>query len=283
MNNVFAYCFVLQLVMISFLSCNNNIKQDNSVKNSHESVVSDEFSEHLKVTSVPKSFNFNNFYRKYIDAKGIPILSSDKVPDTALIIARQIVIQMLNSLKVVGIEQYFNAYNVRIAVMSKDEVTTDIPEHSDLNEVFPETNWDTRGRGFGATIERPATSCAEENLLCYSKDPYKGESILVHEFAHTIHEMGLRYLDSEFDIQLKSIYKMAKKNKLWENTYAISSYTEYWAEGVQCFFNTNLEAIPTDGIHNNINTRDELKIYDPELFTFIGKYFKSNKNHFGCY
>jgi hypothetical protein len=146
---------------------------------------------------------------------------------------------MLGDLKVPGVVKYLNKYKVRIAVMAKDEVTTNIPEHSDLNKVFPGTNWDTRGRGFGATIERPATSCAEENLLCYQNDPYKGESILVHEFAHTIHEMALSYIEWDFDKKLMELFEGAKSKGLWKNTYAISTCEEYWGEGVQSFFNAN--------------------------------------------
>ena len=241
------------------------------------------FSDRLKVTTVPASFNFSSFYKKYADANGIPVISSAKVPDAAVFAARQIVIQMLDDLKVSGAVKYLNKYKVRISVMAKDEVTTNIPEYSDLNKVFPETNWDTRGRGFGATIERPATSCAEENLLCYPNDTYKGECILVHEFGHTIHEMALRFIDPDFDKQLIAIYVGAKKKGLWNNTYAISSYTEYWAEGVQSFFNTNLQAIPTNGIHNEINTREELKNYDTDLFNFISKYFMVDTRQIGCY
>jgi hypothetical protein len=184
------------------------------------------------VKSVSASFNFSPFYKKYADANGVPVISSKKVPDAAVLAARQIVIQMLGDLKVPGVVKYLNKYKVRIAVMAKDEVTTNIPEHSDLNKVFPETNWDTCGRGFGATIERPTTSCAEENLFCYLNDTYKGECILVHEFGHTIHEMAFRFIEPDFDKRLTSIYESAKKKGLWKNTYVILSYTEYWAEGV---------------------------------------------------
>ncbi|MES2763633.1 MAG: hypothetical protein V4677_15570, partial [Bacteroidota bacterium] len=72
-------------------------------------------------------------------------------------------------------------------------------------------------------------------------------------------------------------------NGLWKNTYAISDFNEYWAEGVQDYFNTNLQAIPTDGIHNSINTREELKKYDPLLFKFISQYFIAYDQQIGCY
>jgi hypothetical protein len=237
----------------------------------------------LKVSAVPGSFEFNPFYKKYVDANGIPIVSSDKVPDAALLQARKIVVQMLSNVRLADAAKTISQNKIRIAVMSKDELTTDIPEHSDLNRAFPGTNWDTRARGLGATRVRPATSCAEENLLCYSNDRYLGEDILVHEFAHTIHEFAIRYLDRDFDNKLKETYEHAKAEKLWKNTYALSNANEYWAEGVQDWYNLNQETIPTNGVHNEINTRAELKQYDIELFNLINTYFENENDKFSCH
>src|SRR5688572_20911738 len=47
------------------------------------------------ILPVPESLGLNAFYRKYIDALGIPVVSSDKVPDDALLVARDIVNSML--------------------------------------------------------------------------------------------------------------------------------------------------------------------------------------------
>ena len=232
------------------------------------------------VSVVPTSFHFSSFYKKYTDANGIPVISSGKVPDAALVEARKIILQMLG--KVPDVIPIMVKYKIRVAVMSVNEVPTDIPEHSDLNRAFPETDWNQRGRGYGATIKRPATSCAEENLLCYTNDRYKGENILVHEFAHTIHEFGLRYLDPMFDNKLEDVYSNAKKRGLWVNTYAITNQKEYWAEGVQDWYNVNLSAVPSNGIHNEIHTRQGLKNYDHDLYDLISLYFNDNDEKVGC-
>lgn len=232
------------------------------------------------VTSVPDSLGYDPFYKKYVDAGGIPVVSSAKVPDKALVQARNIVIQMLARIPQVNHKLIEN--KIRVAVMSRYELTTDIPEHRDLNKAFPGTNWDTRARGLGATLVRPAISCAEENLLCYPKDPYQGEDILIHEFAHTIHQLGIAYLDKEFNGNLERIYRKAKSRGLWKDTYAISNVAEYFAEGVQCWFNVNLEASPANGVHNEINTRKELQEYDPLLFKLIGTYFYADDERVSC-
>ena len=44
---------------------------------------------------VPASLGVSPFYTKYVDAQGIPVLASDKVPDAALLVARDIVNSML--------------------------------------------------------------------------------------------------------------------------------------------------------------------------------------------
>jgi hypothetical protein len=84
------------------------------------------------------------------------------------------------------------ANKTRFTVMAHDEWTTDVPEHSDLR---PPEYWDRRARGLGATRSRPSVSCGEENLLAMKGDPYSTENILIHEFAHAIHEMGLSTVD----------------------------------------------------------------------------------------
>ena len=45
-------------------------------------------------------------------------------------------------------------------------------------------------RGLGGTMAVPTCSVGEENVLRLPSDPYREESILVHEFAHTIMEVS---------------------------------------------------------------------------------------------
>jgi hypothetical protein len=160
---------------------------------------------------------------------------------------------------------------VRLVVMAHDEFTTDVPEHSDLE---PASYWDRRARGLGATHERPAVSCGEENLLQFPGDPYHTENILVHEFAHALDEMGLRSVDDDFEERLARTFASAESEKLWEGKYAMSNMQEYWAEGVQSYFGTNRE---NDHDHNHVNTRDELREYDPALFELIDESLGGNE------
>ena len=159
--------------------------------------------------------------------------------------------------------------------MGKDEVTTDIPEHAFLAN-DQNTNWDTRARGLGGTVNVPITTCAEENVLCYAVDKYFNEDIFIHEFSHAIHLMGIQHVDANFNSKLTEALESALAQGVWANTYAGSNIEEYWAEGVQDWFNCNTESIPTNGVHNFVNTRTELKNYDSVLYEIIAQYFEED-------
>lgn len=224
-----------------------------------------------RVTAPPKDvvkdFKLKPFYAKYVDMMGIPVVGSPKVSDAALVEAGYIAREMLQNRP--DVAKVMAKRKVRLAVMAVTEYTTDLPEHSDLDP----KQWNCRARGVGATDARPASSCAEENLLGCPGDPYHAESILVHEFAHSIHLMGLRHLDKKFDKRLRAAYDAAMAAGRWKGTYAATNAEEYWAEGVQSYFGCNPQK--PDDSHNEINTREELKQYDPELFRLIDDAFRS--------
>ena len=98
----------------------------------------------------------------------------------------------------------------------------------------------------------PVVSCAEENLLNYRGDPYSTENILIHEFGHGIHGVGLASVDPTFSARLRKAYKDAMAKGLWKGTYAASNPGEYWAEAVQSWFDTNRQ---NDSQHNHVDTR----------------------------
>lgn len=214
-----------------------------------------------KVTAVPteirEQFKLDPFYKKYIDAQGLPIVGSEVVSDAALLEAAWIVNRMIGHRPEILAAMASN--NTRLAVMAYSEFTTDVPEHRHLT---PRVFWDRRARGLGATASAPAVSCAEENLLEHPNDPYFEECICIHEFAHAIHQMGMQDIDPTFDQRLKKAYSEAIESGKWENTYAAGNHMEYWAEGVQSWFDDNREK---DALHNHVNTRQELIDYDPSL------------------
>lgn len=213
--------------------------------------------------------NLSPFYKKHIDANGFPILGSEKVPDKAFLEARRVVNAMLSKTPK-AIDQMVKN-KVRLVIMAEKEVTLDVPEHNFLKD-DKNTDWNARARGLGATKRVPVVSCAEENVLAYPTDRYNGESILIHEFAHAIMDTGLVDLDPTFRPTLQKLYDDAKAKGLWENTYAMTNIHEYWAEAVQCWFDTNRTASPPNGVHNHVGDRKTFQAYDPEMAKFVAKY-----------
>ena len=51
--------------------------------------------------------------------------------------------------------------------------------------------------------------------------------------------MGFAAIDPEFDGRLRAAYARAMDKGLWKETYAATNHKEYWAEGVQSYFDCN--------------------------------------------
>lgn len=226
-----------------------------------------------KVTVVPQSLHLDPFYKKYIDADGIPIVSSENVHDGALFKAKEIIISMLSKRK--DIAKKMVEKKCKVMIIGANEEVCDLPEYAHIcNSKENIAYWNKRARGFGGAPEDDlSSSCGEENLICLSGDKYEEENILIHEFAHLIHTVGIVGVDPEFNKELQTTMNHAKEKGLWDKTYALSNKEEYFAETVQSFFNCNRYSETPNGVHNSINRRAKLKIYDPEMYRLLLKYF----------
>jgi hypothetical protein len=215
----------------------------------------------------PAALGLDPFYAQYLDGGGIPVLSSSAVSPAALAQSCLTVEHMLKQRP--DVAQAMTALAMRVAVIARGEVTTDIPEYRDLNTAFPGTNWDAL-RGVGATVARPVSSVGEENVLCDAADPYRGENILVQTFSSAV-LLGVERVDASFEPRLTTAFDAATAAGLWQSTFATKNEIEYYAMGVQDWFDAGGEANPPDGVHNSINTRDELQGYDPTLAALVGE------------
>lgn len=218
-----------------------------------------------QVAAPPEDLKLDPVYKKYISANGYPIVASEKVDDYALKEAAYLVNMMLA--KRPDVREAMVASGSRLIVMAASEFTTDVPEHSKLR---PKDYWDARARGLGGSRTDPVCSCGEENLLGFEGDPYSTENILIHEFAHNIHLRGMVRVDPTFDDRVKKAYDDAMQAGLWKGKYASTNHHEYFAEGVQSWFDNNRE---NDHDHNHVNTRAELLEYDPALAALCKEVF----------
>lgn len=216
-------------------------------------------------TVIREAFDLDPFYQQWIDVEGLPVIASEKVNPYALKEAAWLIRQMLRNRK--DILRALVQNGVRFTVIASNEMTTQIPEYKNLQ---PNFYWDVRARGLGARPPILAASCGEENLLNYPGDPYLSENILIHEFSHAIHVISLNTVDPSFDKRLEAAFNSAREKGLWKGTYAISNREEYWAEGVQSWFNANWT---NDSQHNHVRTREQLKAYDAALAVLLTEVF----------
>lgn len=231
------------------------------------------------------------FYKKYANAAGVPILGSERVPDEAIVVARDIVMHMLAARPDVRADLI--ARGGRVGVMAETEMTTDIPEQRDwkkpayddprltpgeraryyqpggIASMTDREYWNRRARGMGGTY----TTCAEENILGYPGTRYYGENILVHEFAHNI-LMSIRRVDPELYAELEAAYEAAMAAGLYEGHYASNTLHEYWAEGTQWWFWSNYPAVLNG---RRIWSPEDLKAHDPALFTILSRVYPDHR------
>jgi hypothetical protein len=256
---------------------------------------------------VPESLGVSPFYKKYADAMGIPVIASEKVPDAALLVARDIVNTMLAARP--DIRKALIARRWRTGVIAEVEMTMDIPEYSKMKRPGasrdePVTQEDrdyhaNRSRGLGGN----PTTGAEENLLGYPGTRYWGEHIFVHEFAHAIMGGGIRDVDPAMFAEIRAAYDAAMAAKKYQYAdgrkhYATTNANEYWAEGVQWWFFSNygecfagepasvaqpVSTASTSAAQSvrpasqvKVETPEEFAAYDPALNELIGRVFTTH-------
>ena len=208
--------------------------------------------------TVRQAFDLDPFYQQWIDVEGLPVVTSAKVNPYALKEAAWQIKQMVGHRP--DVLQVMAVNKARFSVIGHTELITEIPEYrSDPRPdflVFRERGW---GGSEGATI-----SASEEYILGYP-GVHSIYNVLIHEFAHGVHVLGLNTLDPTFDKRLKMTYETAMEKGLWQGTYASADRREYWAEGSQAWFHPNSHA----SFDHFGNTRQALKTYDPGLAVLL--------------
>ena len=205
-------------------------------------------------------FELDPFYEQWIDVGGLPVIASAQVDPYAVKEAAWLIGKMIAHRP--DVLRTMAGNKARFSVIGHTEIITEIPEyHNDPRPdflVFGERGW---GGTEGATV-----TSSEENLLKYPGESYGGRyNVLIHEFAHGIHLLGLNTFDPTFDDRLRITYEAAIKKGLWQGTYAASDRREYWAEATQAWFYPN-----GGGSFDRFgNTRQALKAYDPDLAALL--------------
>jgi len=216
------------------------------------------------------------FFKQHVIADGLLIAGSEKVSKYALdevaYLARKVLANRPELLKQFGRQ---------ISVMAYTEMQNDLPDCRGMDAW-----WNYRARGVAGS----AISCGEENVLSFKGDPWQGENIFIHEFAHGIHGV-IQKSDKGFATRLNALHAKAKESGLFRGYGIKGGPGEFWAEGVQAWYNCNgtirpksgggqssFEVIDPKGEHVcHITTREHVKTHLPGLAKLLDESFRQNK------
>ncbi len=213
----------------------------------------------------------NSFYKKAVMIHGIPICSTNAVPDQALINGYNILEPYLRKISVEKPEiiQKMNQNRVYVIVIGLNETNAQHPSWAGYND----PSWPRRGGG-GLN-----TTVLEEDLIVPSNDTWRQNFCgLVHEFTHTMLSYGLgdanhQGADMTYYNRILAAYNSAiSKNLYTESSYDRSNYHEYFCGQVGRWFNGN----PTDlNVPNaaNLTDRQQLEIYDPAVYQICSELY----------
>jgi hypothetical protein len=232
----------------------------------------------------PASLRLDPFYARYLDAGGIPILGSARVPSEALLRARDIVLAMLAHRP--DLQAQLARSGARVAILAVDEAITDLPEnrgwkkpakddprltacerkhYGEIEAASDRDYWNARARGSGGL----PTAAGAENVLGLAGDRYFGENILVHEFSHAILD-AIAAVDPALHRAVEAAYAHAVAAGLWKGDYAGVTVQEYWAEGTQFWFEDNKLARLAGA---NVASDRDLRRYDPALWRLLERVY----------
>ena len=234
----------------------------------------------IQLASPPAALGMDPFYEQYIDVGGIPVVSSADVPDEALVSVARMLAEMLTHNT--ELRHSIANFPSHVAVLGTDEEIADIPEFGRVIAEHPDWGvFDGRTvaelRAVGGTPFLPVTVAAEENALCYEEDTYL-EDTSVHELAHTFLLVGLEGEAGRGELRgrLEQALADALAEGLWTGSYAASNADEYWAEGVQAWFDVGWSL-------TGVDTRSELERYDGAFAGILREIFGDAELFSSCH
>jgi alpha-glucosidase len=178
------------------------------------------------------------------------------------------------------------ADGARLIVLGRKEKLSDLPE---FKEAKNRADFDeVRYLEYTPSLKRLVVP--EENILALAEEPFAGKCLLVSVFAKGFYqvaglrpvdpdferrrgkqqyELRVKRLDIEFDRRLEKLHEEAMGKGLWKGTAAARNRVEYWAAGVEAYFDAAGDGTPPHGAERPITAREALKAYDPGLFALV--------------
>ena len=216
------------------------------------------------------------FYTKYINAEGIIVVSSDAVPDAALIAARRLILHVLS--KRPDIHAAMLQHNPRISIMATSETASDLPEFGARSD----GEW-----GLGQMPGSP-TGLVSERGICYEGNTEYRANFLLHEFVHAIQNLGWPTTDPDIEDEIYEAYRNAVERGFFDapereppegsTPFEAFGDDEYLTHNVNAWFDLD-ESLPGPWVDVAIGdtgppsgTREQLREHDPQLYEIISRF-----------
>jgi hypothetical protein len=236
------------------------------------------------VIATPAKFKVDSYYSKFTYAREFIVLGSNKVSDGALLKANETIRKLFAYRH--DILKAMIADGAWLVVLGRHEKLSDLPEFKDARKQlgFDETRY----LDYTPTLKLMVVP--EENVLRLPGEPFAGKSMIVSVFAKGLYqvcatrpvqqsfntkgprqqyELRVKRLDIEFDRRVQKLFEDAGASKLWRGTPAARDRVEYWAAGVEAYFDAAGAGFPPREADRPITTREALKAYDAGLYALV--------------
>jgi dipeptidyl aminopeptidase/acylaminoacyl peptidase len=236
------------------------------------------------VIAPPARFKIDPYYTKFTFAREFPVLGSGMVSDEALLKANDTVRKLFayrhDVLKAM-IED-----GARLVVLGRRDKMSDLPEFKESKD---RAGFDgVRYRDYAPDLKLMVVP--EENVLGLAGEPFAGKCMVVSAFARGLYqvtgsrpvvpnfdqrrqkqqyELRVKRLDVEFDARLRKLYEVATAKGLWKGAAAGRHPVEYWAAGVEAYFDAAGTGPAPNLAERPITTREALASYDPDLYALV--------------
>jgi hypothetical protein len=236
------------------------------------------------VMTAPASFKVHPYYTKFTYAREFVVLGSKHVSDEALLQGNDTIRKMFAYRH--DILKALIADGARLVVLGRHEKLSDLPEFQDARKkaAFDEVRY------ADYAADQKLMVVPEENVLRLKGEPFAGQYLVVSVFAKALYrvagmrpvqtsgttkgqkqqyELRVKRLDIEFDKRVGKLYEEAATKKLWRGTAAGRDKIEYWAAGVEAYFDAAGAGQPPSNADRPITTRETLKVYDLALYNLV--------------
>jgi hypothetical protein len=231
----------------------------------------------------PARFKIPACYTKFTWAREFPVVARS-ASDEALLQANDTIRKMFayrhDVLKALIGEGF------KLVVLGSSERVKDLPECQSSPSDFRSTS---KGSEMGYSRQSKLIVIPEKAILSKAGHEQSSESVVIGLFAKAAYEvtatrpvdphwderrdvqqyeMRVKRLDEHFGARINELYASATKKGLWKGTAAGAAPLDYWATGVQLYFDA---AGQVKNARKTLNTREDLMSYDPDLYALVNE------------